>query len=148
MEAERFTLDMGAQTTSVGSGIHWPLEFTESGKVRDIPVDDPELRKINQAIQMCLLTARGERFGNILYGSDLPLLVHDPFDDVLRDRIVVAVSESLAAHEPRIELLDVTFPDSETNEDPFDKTIRINIEYKLRNSNRRGNVNLSVEGTQ
>ena len=62
---------------------------------------------INQALLSLFSTIRGERMFNRSYGSGIPLLLFEPFDQLTANSIIEDIQDSVAVWEPRIAIQDL-----------------------------------------
>lgn len=118
----------------VGTGISFPLTFTQSGKVNSIKEANAGER-INQSIHLILGTRVGERVFNPEFGSRLPELVFEPNDAVLHRLLHLYTVEAINRWEKRIQITQVNITDN-YNDDA--NTLGIVIEYRIRNSHIQG----------
>jgi len=135
----------------IGSGISFEFTFSATGKVGETPANQTA-KKITENLRLLLSTTPGERYNNPEFGSELPSLLFEPNDDILKDRAFVAISESIAKWEPRIVVEAIGFPSRDETFDPsgtggadIDKTLRVLIVYRLRGSLEKGSALLSFD---
>jgi phage baseplate assembly protein W len=118
----------------IGTGISFPLTFTQSGKVNSIKEANAGER-INQSIHLILETRIGERMMNPEFGSRLPELVFEPNDAVLHRLLHLYTVEALNRWEKRIEITSVDLMDNYNDDRNY---IGIVINYRIRNSHIQG----------
>jgi phage baseplate assembly protein W len=127
----------------IGGGVKLQLGFGAAGKVAETPAN-LEMAKIKENILNVLSTSIGEWPYRPTFGSRLPDLLFDPNDDILKDRAFVAITESIAQWEPRVEIEGIGFPESDPSTSEFDKTLRILIVFKLKGTAQEGSVLLDL----
>jgi len=121
----------------IGRGIAYPFEFSHSFRgVSGLAESWGKLR-IQDSIHLILATRPGERFFNPSFGSRLPLLVFEPYDDILYDDLVEETKVALDTWEPRIMVTKVDILDGEQWWE--NGQVGISIEYVVRNTNIKGN---------
>ena len=118
----------------IGTGIAFPLSFTNSRKVGTIRQSNAGER-INDSIHIILATRIGERLMNPEFGSRLPELVFEPNDASLKRLLVYYTSDALKRWEKRVEVIRVVIL-SDYQDDR--NQIGVQIEYTIRNSHMRG----------
>lgn len=121
----------------IGRGIAFPFEFTEEEKGVTRLSESWGRNRISQSIFLILSTRIGERFFNPLFGSRLPLLVHEPYDEVLFRELMSETKGAVDRWEPRIETTQVEILDDEGWWE--NSQVGINVPYVLKNTNRKGN---------
>lgn len=120
----------------MGRGIAYPFEFTAELGTTNIKEQWGRM-KIQDSIFLILSTRPGERFFNPLFGSRLPLLVFEPYDDILKQDLIQETADAVDRWEPRITVVQVIITD---DDDWLENSrIGITIEYVLRNTNVKGN---------
>lgn len=152
-QVKNITLDQKVMEL-IGTGIKYPFAFNEiygglesSKRTITVPVsalddnsavyyynttvqDSSGLDKINGSIHHILSTPIGSRFFNPEFGSMLPSLVFEPYDQMLKDQIFLYTVEALQRWEKRIRIKKVGFDDTYMDL----SQIGIGIEYALINS--------------
>ena len=119
-------------TGFLGSGWAFPVVADTAGGLRTAHGEDA----VRQSIWAILSTAPGERVMRPDYGCGIHDLVFDVLDAATAGTVTRVVREALAAHEPRIAVLDVYVAP-----DPSEPgLLLIEINYELRSSNSRANL--------
>jgi len=121
----------------IGKGIAYPFEFSSDAQGVSGLSASWGKNKINQSIFLILSTRPGERFFVPTFGSRLPLLVFEPYDDALRTELDLEVRGALERWEPRITVVGVDIMDDENFWE--NGQIGISIDYVIKNSNIRSN---------
>lgn len=95
---------------------------------------------INQALMTLFLTAKGERFFNPSYGTNIKNLLFEPFDTTTANQIAIEIEDAVNFYEgARIELINVNITVD------FDNgTYRINVEYRIKSTTETGSLNLII----
>jgi phage baseplate assembly protein W len=120
----------------IGSGAKFPWGFDGTGGTSHTAIGTG-MDRINQSIRHILSTRVGERFFLPDFGSDLPSLVFEPADYILRQQLYMYTVAALQKWEKRVIVEAVAFDENEFETDQ--STIHILIEYRLINSQVRGN---------
>src|SRR5215475_11379724 len=115
----------------LGRGWGFPITV-DQGRIVEAGQDN----KIQQAIEVILRTAPGERVTRPDFGCGIHDLVFESLSNDMLGRVISAVSEALATWEPRIDVLDVN-----ARQDPDQPNrILIEIDYRVRSTNSRLNL--------
>ena len=108
----------------LGTGWAFPLQLDPQGRMAQVrgPVN------VEHAIQMILLTRKGERIMRPEFGSQLHELVFEPNDEMTMGLAAQYVRDALAMWEPRIrvEAVDVTSDDDDAS------VMHISIQYEIK----------------
>jgi len=129
----RKVLDNNEQKDWLGRGWAYPVLIdARTGDVAMAQYEDD----IRQSILIILGTARGERVMRPAFGCGIHDLVFDSLDTALVTRIEVTVRESLLRYEARVEVLNV----SVDTRDFFQGKLVVQLEYRVRRTNRRDNL--------
>ena len=118
----------------IGTGINFPLRFSESSQVGTIEESNAGER-IQDSIHLILATRIAERPFNLEFGSRLPELVFEPLDEILKSLLVHYTAEALARWEKRIEIIQVHILEGYSTDI---NTVGIHIQYVVRNSHIEG----------
>ena len=105
-------------------GIEFPLGRSVTGffnKTKTLQ----EQTKSN--IRNLLLTNKGERVGQPEFGSDLPSILFEPFDDNIGDRIEEAIHEALERWLPYVEAQNIVTMVDETNPN----NVIVSLEFRV-----------------
>ncbi len=112
------------------------LKPDEQGRLRYPTLSE----SVSQMIEILLRTRPGEQLMRPSFGAGLTDFLHEPNNTTTRRRIHDAVTNALAAYEPRI-LLDRV----EVNEVPGEPShLRIEIAYRLRRTGAAEQVGLTM----
>ena len=119
--------------------IGWPLlpEPDADGSL-NWPTLDASIR---QTIRVLLVTEPGERLLHPRLGAALQQFVHHPNTVLTRRRIRDRVGETLAVHEPRIQLTDL----SVAQQADAPATVVISIAYTIRMTGQAEDLSLALE---
>jgi phage baseplate assembly protein W len=109
----------------LGKGFPFPLKPRHGG----LRLASHEA-KVEQAVQMILLTSQGERVMLHEFGAGLQSMVFEPNTPATRARIRLAVEKALMDWEPRINLERV-----EVTEGPDPNVVLIHVDYVVRATN-------------
>jgi phage baseplate assembly protein W len=120
------------QREFLGVGWKFPLQVTPGGRIAQARQE----QRVEESIYLILSTARGERVMLPGFGCGLHDLVFAPDSSVTIAMVVQTVREALVAHEPRIDVLDIS---AETAPDE-PRLLLIRINYRIRANNARGNL--------
>ena len=116
----------------LGSGIAFPLQVDRRGGIA-LASDETD---IDQAIQLILGTAPGERPMRPEFGCGVHDFVFDTIDAATVGRLETEVRRALDRWEPRIVLEEVEFDLSQMGEGQ----LLINIGYRIRSTNHKRNL--------
>jgi phage baseplate assembly protein W len=109
-------------------GVGWPFPPKPvGGKLVYVRYEDD----IEQAIQIILLTSRGERVMLPEFGAGLRDFVFEPNSELTRARIEESVRKALVDWEPRIDLERVEV----TADDAVPNLVLIHVDYVVRATN-------------
>ncbi|GAA1976257.1 GPW/gp25 family protein [Kitasatospora viridis] len=111
----------------VGSGWAFPLRISPSGGIALVSRE----REIEEAIQLVLCTAPGERPMRPEFGCAIHDLVFAPVDEATAGRIQYEVRTCLDRWEPRIEVREV----SVTADPDEEGVLLIDVRYSIRGTN-------------
>jgi uncharacterized protein len=116
----------------LGSGLAFPLQVDRRGGIA-LAKDEAD---VDQAIQLILSTAPGERPMRPEFGCGVHDFVFDTIDAGTVARMETAIRAALDRWEPRIEVADVTFDLDHTDTG----ALLIDITYRLRATNHMRNL--------
>ena len=116
----------------LGSGLAFPFQVDRRGGIA-LAKDETD---VDQAIQLILSTAPGERPMRPEFGCGVHDFVFDTIDAGTVARMETAIRAALDRWEPRIEVADVTFDLDHTDSG----ALLINITYRLRATNHMRNL--------
>jgi len=100
-------------------------KFEKHPLTGDLPIIKNE-DAIKQSVKNIVLTARGERPFQPFFGASISSSIFENYDPTLVDDIAFTIEDSLKAHEPRVELIDV-----EVLEDMDNNSMEITVNYKI-----------------
>jgi phage baseplate assembly protein W len=116
----------------LGSGIAFPLQVDRRGGIA-LAKDETD---VDQAIQLILATAPGERPMRPEFGCGVHDFVFDTIDAATVARMETEIREALDRWEPRIEVIDIEFDLEHTDRGE----LLINIAYRLRATSHMRNL--------
>ena len=116
----------------LGSGLAFPLQVDRRGGIA-LAKDETD---VDQAIQLILSTAPGERPMRPEFGCGVHDFVFDTIDAGTVARMETAIRAALDRWEPRIEVADVTFDLDHTDTG----ALLIDVTYRLRATNHMRNL--------
>ena len=116
----------------LGSGIAFPLQVDRRGGIA-LASDETD---IDQAIQLILGTAPGERPMRPEFGCGVHDFVFDTIDAATAGRLETEVRRALERWEPRIDVEDIDFDLSGVDEG----RLLISIAYRVRSTNNQRNL--------
>ncbi len=121
--------------TTAFLGVGWKFPVGLDGNGKKIALSEYE-QAISEAIQIILLTAKGERVMRPDFGSGLYEFVFAMMDATTLGSIQATVQEALIQWEPRIQVLAV-----DVAPDPGEiGKLFINIDYRVRATNTKFNL--------
>jgi Bacteriophage baseplate protein W len=116
----------------LGSGLAFPLQVDARGALSLAAGEDD----IEQAIELILGTAPGEREMRPEFGCAVHDLVFDTIDAAMIGKLETAIRAALDRWEPRIDIEDLTFDLSDVDEG----RLEITIAYRVRRTNNQRNL--------
>ena len=119
-------------TELLGSGLAFPLQVDRRGGIALAAGE----QDIDQAIELILSTAPGERPMRPEFGCGVHDFVFDTIDAATVGRLETEIRQALDRWEPRIEVQEVDFDLSHTGEGQ----LLINIGYRIRSTNHKRNL--------
>lgn len=117
----------------LGQGPSFPMNVSTTGGL-DYTKD---IARINQSLYLLFETPKGSRLNMPDFGSDIGKFRFDPLDDILVERLRIAITEDIKKWEPRITLTNIEFLRDSTAID--NSTLYISIYYNLINAQVSGN---------
>ncbi len=112
----------------LGTGFAFPFDVDETGRIVLVADEDD----IDQAIELILSTAPGERVMRPEFGCAVHDYVFDAVDAQTTTRIGAAVRAALDRWEPRIEVVDVEF---HTDDEEEPGALYIELTYSVKATN-------------
>src|SRR5574343_62370 len=119
----------------IGEGIKYPFNFSNIDGTISVVEPSKGLMKINGSIHHILSTSVGSRFFNPEFGSKLPSLVFEPYDQILKDQIFMYTVEALRRWEKRIKIKGIWFDDTYMEQ----SQMGVGIAYEIINTQVSGN---------
>jgi phage baseplate assembly protein W len=116
----------------LGSGLAFPLQVDPRGALALARGEDD----IEQAIELILSTAPGEREMRPEFGCDVHDLVFDTIDAAMIGKMETAIRNALDRWEPRIDVMGLDFDPSSMG----DGQLVITIAYRVRATNHQRNL--------
>lgn len=116
----------------LGTGWKFPLQVTPGGRIAKASYE----QKIEESVYLILSTAKGERVMMPDFGCGIHDMVFAPNTPGTTSIIVQQVRRALVAHEPRIDVLEVSTETS--SHEP--NLLLIRIGYRIRSNNAMGNM--------
>jgi phage baseplate assembly protein W len=100
-----------------GTGIAYPITFSVNGQAELLSLTTGSAL-INQSIHTILATRVGERYNNIEFGSKIPELLFEPYDNITKDVAYYYATTALKRWERRVSINGVKFV-VDTTDDSF-----------------------------
>jgi Bacteriophage baseplate protein W len=116
----------------LGSGLAFPLAVDHRGALAMARGEDD----VEQALQIILGTAPGERPMRPEFGCEVHDLVFDTIDAAMVGRVESAIRAALDRWEPRVEVAGIDFDLDRASEG----VLEITISYRIRATNRERNL--------
>lgn len=117
-----------------GTGWAFPIRLNTLGQV-EFSQGEPD---INEAIELIIKTARGERVMRSDFGCGIHDLVFEPINAGTLALVEANILEALTQFEPRIEVLNVEVGPDEANR--FEGQLLIEVQYRVRATNNEFNL--------
>ena len=96
-------------------GLQLPLGVHQNGVFKQTQT---LLEQTKSNIRNLLLTRRGERLGNPMFGSDLLKVVFEPINDDTKNSIEEKIRASIAEFLPKVKVVKITFDEGENSISP------------------------------
>ena len=116
----------------LGTGWTFPPRFTK-GKGVDMISREEDIR---QSLHILLSTTPGERIFRFDYGCNIRRWVFEEMTLSNETLIIDCIEEAILYYEPRIDVEHISLDTSEIQEG----LLRINIDYRVRETNSRSNI--------
>lgn len=116
----------------IGSGLAFPLTTDHRGGVALARGE----QDIEQALELILATAPGERPMRPEFGCEVHDLIFDTIDAAMIGKLEIAIRSAIDRWEPRIEIVGIEFDLAYQGEGRLDVTIT----YRVRATNSRRNL--------
>ncbi len=121
-----------SQREFLGVGWKFPLQVTPGGRIALARYE----QRIEESIYLILSTAPGERVMLPDFGCGIHDLVFAPNSAMTTTLVVQMARQALVAHEPRIDVLDVSAESAP--EQP--NLLLVRVSYRIRANNALGNL--------
>lgn len=116
----------------LGTGWTFPPRFTKGKGVEMVSGEDD----IRQSLHILLSTTPGERMFRFDYGCNIRQWVFEEMSLSNETLIIECIRDAILYYEPRIDVEYISLDTSEIQEG----LLRINIDYRVRETNSRSNI--------
>ncbi|MEQ8981215.1 MAG: GPW/gp25 family protein [Deltaproteobacteria bacterium] len=111
----------------LGVGWAFPVRIDANGRFAMVEAE----RDVQEAIRIILGTGVNERVMRPEFGSEVPQLLFEAKTSATADHLERAIRDALAAHEPRIDVLEVSVAEDEE----IETRLVASLSYRLRENN-------------
>lgn len=102
-----------------------------------------EIEQLKTNIKNLLLTKRGERLMNPLFGSGVETVLFEPITDEFEDKIQDIITTSVEKYIPNVSIDEINVDMSNENKDR--NLVNISLKFRSRNTGNSGLVSFNVQ---
>jgi phage baseplate assembly protein W len=102
-----------------------------------------EIEQLKSNIKNLLLTKRGERLMNPLFGSGVETVLFEPITDEFEDKIQDIITNSVERYIPNVSIDEINVDMSNENKDR--NSINISLKFRSRSTGNSGLVSFNVQ---
>lgn len=104
-----------------------------------------EIEQLKSNIKNLLLTKRGERLMNPLFGAGVETVLFEPITDEFEDKIQDIITTSVERHIPNVSIDEINVDMSNENKDK--NSVNISLKFRSRNTGNSGLVSFNIQQT-
>ena len=104
-----------------------------------------EIEQLKSNIKNLLLTKRGERLMNPLFGTGIETVLFEPITDEFEDKVQTIITNSVERYVPNVSIDEINVDISNENKDK--NSVNISLKFRSRNTGNTGNVSFSIQQT-
>ena len=104
-----------------------------------------EIEQLKSNIKNLLLTKRGERLMNPLFGTGIETVLFEPITDEFEDKVQTIITNSVERYFPNVSIDEINVDMSNENIDK--NLVKISLKFRSRNTGNSGLVSISVQQT-
>ena len=104
-----------------------------------------EIEQLKSNIKNLLLTKRGERLMNPLFGTGIETVLFEPITDEFEDKVQTIITNSVERYVPNVSIDEINVDMSNENRDK--NLVNISLKFRSRNTGNSGLVSISVQQT-
>ena len=104
-----------------------------------------EIEQLKSNIKNLLLTKRGERLMNPLFGTGIETVLFEPITDEFEDKVQTIITNSVERYVPNVSIDEINVDMS--NETRDKNLVNISLKFRSRNTGNSGLVSISVQQT-
>ncbi len=102
-----------------------------------------EIDQLKSNIKNLLLTKRGERLMNPLFGAGVETLLFEPITEDFEDKIQDIITKSVERYIPNVNIEEIDVDMSNENKDK--NSVNISLKFRSRNTGNSGLVSFNVQ---
>ena len=102
-----------------------------------------EIEQLKSNIKNLLLTKRGERLMNPLFGSGVETVLFEPITDEFEDKIQDIITNSVERYIPNVSIDEINVDMSNENKDR--NSVNISLKFRSRSTGNSGLVSFNVQ---
>jgi phage baseplate assembly protein W len=104
-----------------------------------------EIEQLKSNIKNLLLTKRGERLMNPLFGAGVETVLFEPITDEFEDKIQDIITNSVERYIPNVSIDEINVDMSNENKDK--NSVNISLKFRSRNTGNSGLVSFNIQQT-
>jgi phage baseplate assembly protein W len=104
-----------------------------------------EIEQLKSNIKNLLLTKRGERLMNPLFGAGVETVLFEPITDEFEDKIQDIITTSVERYIPNVSIDEINVDMSNENKDK--NSVNISLKFRSRNTGNSGLVSFNIQQT-
>lgn len=104
-----------------------------------------EIEQLKSNIKNLLLTVRGERLMNPLFGSGVETVLFEPITDDFEDKIQTIITNSVEKYIPNVNIDEINVDMSNENKDK--NLVNISLKFRSKSTGNSGIVSINVQQT-
>jgi phage baseplate assembly protein W len=104
-----------------------------------------EIEQLKSNIKNLLLTKRGERLMNPLFGTGIETVLFEPIDDAFEDKVQTIITNSIERYVPNVSIDEINVDISNENRDK--NSVNISLKFRSRNTGNTGETSFSIQQT-
>ena len=102
-----------------------------------------EIEQLKSNIKNLLLTKRGERLMNPLFGSGVETVLFEPITDEFEDKIQEIITNSVERYIPNVSIDEINVDMSNENKDR--NSVNISLKFRSRSTGNSGLVSFNIQ---
>jgi phage baseplate assembly protein W len=104
-----------------------------------------EIEQLKSNIKNLLLTKRGERLMNPLFGTGVETVLFEPITEEFEDNVQTIITDSVEKYIPNVSIDEITVDISNENKDK--NSVNISLKFRSRSTGNTGETSFSFQQT-